>query len=444
MRKLLHAVLGWCRQRPAIALIPLLFLLYSPCLLAWSSCPLPELWRDELMPGAIEASPTLALAPLRELLASIDAALGAGLARLHSLAWLCATVGAARLALRYSCDLGERNTSWVAMMSLFIYATTCTSASTVFFIEHRPILISACFSWLSLAALAARAQGSSRQQALLSWLSLGIALLSGLGGLCGAAFIFAYAVYGDPRPRKERLKSISGHLVLTLGASLWLLPKLAPACQLQGLLGRLAHLCAQALAWLPAQPAQCVEPRAFVLALGLSCLVVAALARKWILKTASPNHVRTLHWTSAGALASLLPLLMLPADGRYLWFASLGTSFLFASAIRRCGQAMRSHRSFALLLGLGVLRHFLLAPAYTFLFTLLLATRATTPVPSQPEASKPPLKPQQSGAPAENAYLALPASRPLPQFPGRTGYHKGYAEPRSQLLAARPYPGRRR
>lgn len=382
MRRILHALLQGCRQRPGIALAPLIFCLYGPSL--WFGSDQGEQWsvffQEQMGVNPLGTkAPAFDLFAMESLLGRIDTALGASAfaAHLHSLLWMVATIGALRLALRYSCDLGERCTSWIAMMTLFIYASTSTAATTVCWIAQRPILISACFGWLSLATLAASTQSTRNRSSLLSPLFLALSLWSSAGGIMAFMFVLCYAVWGDPRGIRERLSSIVPHTFLALAWSYFayqFVPEQSGVrCNLQGTFGRLTRLLAELLAWLPPRPAQCLEPRVYVYATGLAALALAGLFFRWIITKASPNHVRSLRWSAAGALLSIIPALCFAADGRYLLFASLGASFLFASGIRRCGQAMREHKLFALLLGLGLLRHFVLAPIYTFLFALFLA-----------------------------------------------------------------------
>lgn len=419
MRRIFHALLQWCRQRPGIALAPLLFLLYSPGLVRGARTSLLRyltqtpwsqwLFSTELQQGlSTPADPFHAGAWLTH----IDTWFGpsAFFAHLHSIFWIAAVVGALRLALRYSCDLGERNTSWVALMTLFIYATTSTAATTVLFVEQRPILVSACLSWLSVACLTASTRRSSSGLGLASTLCLATALLVSPAGLGGAAFVFAYAFYGDPRGNAARIKGCLPPLLLS---GFWVLFYLnspahqaSAACGIEGLITRVTRLLAEALAWLPPHPAQCSDPRLWVIPIGMGSLALATLAFYWVLRKASPNHKRTLCWTGLGALLSLLPALLFPADGRYLLLTSLGTSFLFASAIRRCGQAMKANPIFTAFLGLGALRHFVLAPIYTFLFSLLLPQLLAQGAQDPEDAAQEGVSQNPGGAIHENAYLA--------------------------------------
>lgn len=444
MRRILHALLHWCRQRPGLALVPFLFCLYGPGLLLGASFPAPAGFSElRWLAPAGQAPAPLELFSAAELL-NFSRATASFAQGLLSLLFLAAVIVAARLALRYSCDLGERCTSWVAMMTLFIYTSTSTAAGTVLYSDQRSILLSACFSWLSLASLAASTRSRNAIHTLLSPLCLAIALWGGLEGLCGGAFVLAYAVWGDPRPKLVRARAALPHALMCI-AALLLFFNATPAdpsgvCGTSGLAGRFARLCAELLAWLPPQAAQCAEPRTFVVLLGLASLALAVVVLPWILRTASPNHVRTLRWTGAGAILSLLPALLVPADGRYLLCASLGASFFFASALRRCGQAMRAQRVFAVLLALGALRHFVLAPVHTFLFSLFLAVYGAPTDPVQ----NPPAAHSTSGARTENAYLAASGNPAHAHFSTGTGYGGRHAEPRSVIIPPRPYPRRRR
>lgn len=310
-------------------------------------------------------------------------------AHLHSVAWLIASVASLRFLLRETCDQGQPKISWVALMTVLIYAMTCTHALPTLWIANRGALVAAALSWCSIGMYAKGQRGGYIMLDLVSSLMLGLALLAGEIAWVGVIQLGCFAVWGDARPWREKLERLWPHALLvgawTLiyvqhgygaqGGGYYLHPIADFGLFLKDAPLRLAQLSALALAFVPGELIQSADTQRWVIIGGGVLLLFATWCVKKVMGACSPNHQRSLRWMSLAGVLGTLPILGTQPNDRLLVPIMLSTSFFFATMIRYLGKR-RSQRICLGLLGLGVLRHFVLAPGLTLVVNWILAQKS--------------------------------------------------------------------
>lgn len=420
IRNKISALVNFGRQRPILMLSVAVFCLYWPCLGSgylmddFIHLAMLEKLPQEQTPGAFgvvnlfdfrvevgddsrpwwasEGIQTRFWRPLSSLLAVLDHRLAPRQpwwAHLHSLAWLIACVAALRFALKETCDQGQSKISWVALMTLAIFSLTCTHALPTLWIANRGALVATALNWCALGLYAKGQRSASRRLDLLSTLALFAALGGGEIAWVGIIQIVAFVIWGDPRTWREKLSRLWMHgltLVTWTAIYLWhgygahgggyyLHPIREFGLFIQAAPERFLQLITLALAFVPVELSERPSASLAIAAVGGVLLLVAIFAYRRILPHCSPNHQRSLRWTAYAGLLGIAPILGAGPNDRLLVPAMLSTSFFFASAIRYLGQR-RGQRICLVLLGLGGLRHFVLAPGLTLLVNLTLAQKA--------------------------------------------------------------------
>lgn len=310
-------------------------------------------------------------------------------AHLHSLLWLLACVAGLRFMLRETCDQGQAHISWVALLTLLIFSTTCTLALPTLWIANRSALIATSLCWFSIGLHAQGQRSFSRLRDLASAFALGAALLAGEIAWVGVIQLGCFVIWGDTRPWKQQIARLWPHLLVIAtwtsmyvlhdyGAhgggyylhpisDFWLFLKDGPA--------RLSQLSLFALAFVPTELSQSESLKNAMAIAGAVLLGLAIWCASRIMAACSPNHQRGLRWMGMAGVLGTLPILGAQPNDRLLVPIMLSTSFFFATLIRYLAQR-RKNRVFLVLAGLGVLRHLVLAPCLTLIVNWSLAQKS--------------------------------------------------------------------
>lgn len=310
-------------------------------------------------------------------------------AHIHSILWFIASIASLRFLLRETCDQGKSPISWVALMTLLIFSMTCTHAFPTLWIANRNALIASSLCWLCIGAYARGQRKASTAATLGSALALALALLAGEIAWVGVIQLGCFATWGDTRSWARKLKGLWPHALVLLGwtciyvqqsygahgggyylhpiADFWLFLKDAPL--------RLAQLSAMTFAFVPGELTVSEERRKLVIIAGGLLLGLAFWISRQVIRACSPNHQRSLRWMGLAGVLGTLPILGAQPNDRLLVPIMLSSSFFFATMIRYLAQG-RKNRIFMVLAGLGVTRHFLVAPCLTLLVNWSLAQKS--------------------------------------------------------------------
>lgn len=332
--------------------------------------------------------------PLATLFAFFDHLVAPGrawFAHCHNIAWLIACVASLRFLLQETCDQGQKVPSWITWMTLLIFAGTCTHALPTLWIANRGALIATALSWCAIGFYARGQRTRFGWVDFGSTLCLSAALMAGEIAWVGVIQWLAFAIWGDVRSWPKKLsRSVPQFLVVVLwglGYSIhgfgaqgggfylhplsdfWLFVQAAPL--------RFAQLVAHALAFVPVELTQSEALRTAVVIAGGALFLLVVGIYHLVMPHCSPNHRRSLKWMSLGGVLGMAPILGAQPNDRLLVPIMLSSSFFFATLIRYLGQR-RKQSGHRLFLSLGVLRHFLLAPALTLVVTLTMANKSVT------------------------------------------------------------------
>ena len=312
------------------------------------------------------------LRPLSSLLIALDHALfdrNAVAYHVHSLLWLVGLLLATGALLRRILPVG------VAALALVLYALDEAHGVPSAWIANRSTLVATTFGVLALSAhLRARERGPTGGWLAPLWLAL--CLGAGEYGLCMAAYLLAYEMFGRTEALGARLRALVPAATLCLGylgaraalghgaraSGFYLSPLDSPLEWLSRGLPRMAALAGDLTLALPAAHWHAGAPlRAELLSLGLFDpptwrrlpdwhtwqaaagalgIALAALALRWLARR-DPEQRRTRLWLAIGSLGALLvPAGSLPGS-RLLAAGALGASILIASLLWLGFQRMR-------------------------------------------------------------------------------------------------------
>jgi len=143
------------------------------------------------------------------------------LMHLHSIGWLVLVwLGALVLYRRVLVSTTLASTTLLPVLAFTLYALDDARAMTVAWIANRNALVALAFALPALVLHDTSARDDdARQRRLGTWLSpllLGAALLAGESALAINAYLFAYALFLDPRGQRTGLIRIAPHAVVSL------------------------------------------------------------------------------------------------------------------------------------------------------------------------------------------------------------------------------------
>jgi hypothetical protein len=273
---------------------------------------------------------------------------------------------------------------WVAALALLLCAVDEGHAMSVGWIANRNAPVATCFAALALLLhLRGRSDGR-RADAWWAALAFAAGLAAGEMALTGAAYLFAYAVFLDRAPTRERILSLVPYALVAVvwlvlynglgygahGSHYYIDPGDAPGRFVAAAARRLPLLVAAQLSPLPADLSTLLGPRA------LPGHLVAAIALVAVILAAAWPLIRAhavARFALAGMLLSALPLCSAAASDRLLLPVSIGGALLIALSIawvhkaRRTGTAPLAARALGRFL---VVSHLIVAPLLLPLRTL--------------------------------------------------------------------------
>lgn len=145
------------------------------------------------------------------------------LMHLHSLVWFALALGC--LATLYRRLASPPGATWVAMLALLLYAVDDAHAMTVAWVANRNALVALACALPVLLLHDRDARDGDARGRWLAPLLLGVALLAGESALAITGYVFAHALFVDPRGRRKALVALVPYaaVVLAWGVSYRLL-----------------------------------------------------------------------------------------------------------------------------------------------------------------------------------------------------------------------------
>jgi hypothetical protein len=256
-----------------------------------------------------------------------------------------------------------------AALACLFYACNAGPASSVGWISGRNTVLSALFGMLSLGCFARACSRRDVRAGLAALLAYAAGLACGEGSVAACAWLAAYALALDERPRLQRSLSLLPFVVLTL---LWRVyyVRHGYGAQASGFHRDIADdplgVARQFLLLLPIYFASQLTapfanlaglfPSSLLPTLGLALLVLAVLRRLlWQLLRTQPRA----RFFALGAAGSVVPLAATVAQDRLTFFVAFGALGLVAQLLAASTPAERKAR-----FGVGMLwrQHALWAP----------------------------------------------------------------------------------
>jgi hypothetical protein len=288
------------------------------------------------------------------------------LIHLHSLLWFV-------LVLLALSRLYERfHVPRVAVLALCIYGLDDARGMVLSFASNRNALIAVFFSVCVLIAHDRWRRDGWRAGAVMGPVLLGAALLSGEIAIAATAYLFAYALFIDEHPLKQRALSLLPYAALTLvwlalyryqgygamNSGVYIHPMADPLGFLDKLTERLPLLVLGQVGGLPSDLWLLYPPAIKSVVLTVAYLFLAGLT--WLLVPWMKRSRVVSFWT-VGAALSLLPVCATFANDRLLGMVAIGASGALAVVM---AYAAERPPSAWLRAGVGalVMVHLVLAP----------------------------------------------------------------------------------
>lgn len=254
----------------------------------------------------------------------------AWLMHVHSVAWYGLLAGLA--AVFYRRMLGLTCAAGVAAMA---YAIDDAHGFPVGWIANRNAVIAACFGFLTLIVHDAWRRSRRRWGAVVAPLVLAMSLLSAEAGIATCAYLFAYVVFIDASPRRQRAWSLVPYVWVvvawraawslqgygTVGLGLYTDPLHEPGRFFLQAIQKAPILLLGQWGLPPSDLAAFLGRRALM---GLWVLAVLVLAGLAVAMWPRLRHDRVAKFWAGGMLLSLLPICATFPSDRLLFFVGLG------------------------------------------------------------------------------------------------------------------------
>ena len=275
------------------------------------------------------------------------------LMHLHSLAWF----GLALLLLGrlYASTLSAPLPAFVPALALLLYGVDDAHGLVVSWVANRNALCALAFGALVLLLHDRGRRHADARAGRVAKIALGGALLAGESALAVTGYLFAYALFLDPAPRRQALRGLLPYAMVAAawaiayrtlgfgarGSGLVVDPGSEPVRYLGLALVRVPVLLAAQLGFPPADPWEAyiaLRPWLPALMLGVALVEIGVIA--WLLWPALRAEPAA-RFFALGGLLSLLPVASQFPHDRLLTFAGVGAAPVVALALTPLLQAAR-------------------------------------------------------------------------------------------------------
>jgi hypothetical protein len=275
------------------------------------------------------------------------------LMHLHSLAWF--GFGLLLLGRLYASTLSAPLVSFVPVLALLLYGVDDAHGLVVSWVANRNALCALALGALVLLLHDRGRRHGDVRAGRAAKLALAAALLAGESALAVTGYLFAYALFLDPAPRKLALRGLLPYAAVAAawaivyrglgfgarGSGLVVDPGSEPVRYLGLALVRVPVLLAAELGFPPSDPWEAyvaIRPWLPAVMLGVALLQIGVFA--WLLLPALRAHAAA-RFFALGSVLSLLPVASQFPHDRLLTFAGVGAAPVLALALAPLLQAAR-------------------------------------------------------------------------------------------------------
>lgn len=258
---------------------------------------------------------------------------------LQSVLWLTVLVIIAGILYR-----NVMGTGWCAGLATLMYAVSSIHGIPAAMLANRHALIAAIFGMLTLMAHDRWRRESCHRWACVSWVLMGVALLTAESGVAAFAYLLSYTLFLDRGPAISRIKALVPYVILivawrmvydilgygALGSEMYIDPGREPVRFIAALLERAPFYLTGVIGGPPAALHMLLSTYAARLYAGVAAAVLIGMG--WLLYPIWGRDRIARFWGFA-AILSVVPVCATFPSERNLTFAGIGAMGLIARMV---------------------------------------------------------------------------------------------------------------